>query len=357
MIIHPGKRQGVVDAPVSKSHLHRLLIAAFLHDPRRTFELAADDSQDIAATKRCLNALAQAGEDVSPVLDCGESGSTLRFLSPVAAALGFRPKYEMRGRLASRPVLTYDTIQSGVHELKGNVSSQYVTGLLFALPVLAGQSEIRFSSPLESRGYVDMTLKVVRDAGIAIEETADGNFVIPGGQHFGEVDVSRPEGDWSGAAFWFAMNRLGSDVKVRGLDPESAQPDKAIAKLLGNKEIDVSGCPDIFPALSTVAGALNQTTVFTGTARLKLKESDRTAAMRDVLKRFGVETAMTEDTFTVYGRGGPFKGGAFTSYGDHRIAMSIAVGATIADGAVEIDNTDCAAKSYPKFFELYDGLA
>lgn len=357
MTVFPGKRRGVVKAPVSKSHLHRLLIAAFLHDPKRTFDFEAGESEDIAATKRCLNAMATAGAERSPVLDCGESGSTLRFLSPVAAALGFRPRYEKRGRLASRPVIEYDTIKSGVHELKGDVSSQYVTGLLFALPVLEGESEIRFSSPLESRGYVDMTLKVVRDAGVKVEELADGGFRIPGGQKFGEVDVSSPEGDWSGAAFWLGMNRLGSDVKVLGLDGESAQPDKAVTELLGKEWIDVSGCPDIFPVLSTVAGALGQTTVFTGTRRLKLKESDRTAAMQDVLGRFGVETAMTEDTFTVYGRGGPFKGGAFTSYGDHRIAMSIAVGATIADGAVEIDNTDCAAKSYPGFFALYNGLA
>lgn len=357
MTLRPGKRRGTVTAPVSKSHLHRLLIAAFLHDRTRTFGFEAGESEDIAATKRCLNAMANAGGEKSPVLDCGESGSTLRFLSPVAAALGFRPRYEKRGRLAQRPVIEYDTIKSGVHELKGNVSSQYVTGLLFALPVLEGDSEIRFTTPLESRGYVDMTLKVVRDAGVQVEELANGDFRIPGCQQFGEVDLSHPEGDWSGAAFWLGMNRLGSEVEVRGLSAESAQPDKAITELLGRERIDVSGCPDIFPVLSTVAGALRQTTLFTGTRRLKLKESDRTAAMQDVLGRFGVETKMTEDTFTVFGKGGSFKGGAFTSYGDHRIAMSVAVGATIAEGAVELDNAECAAKSYPGFFKLYDGLA
>ncbi len=357
MKLYPGKRRGAVKAPVSKSHLHRLLIAAFLHDPKRVFEADPSDSADIAATKRCLNAMAQAGDNRSPILDCGESGSTLRFLAPVAAALGFRPEFKKAGRLGSRPMIEYAKLEPGVHELAGNVSSQYVTGLLFALPVLKGLSEIRFSSPLESRGYVDMTLKVVRSAGIEVEETAEGGFLVPGGQRFGEVDVSKPEGDWSGAAFWLGMDKLGSEVSVSGLDADSAQPDKAITELLGREQIDVSGCPDIFPVLSVVAGALPQTTLFTGTRRLKLKESDRTAAMTDVLARFGTETRMTEDTFTVYGKSAPFRPGAFTSYGDHRIAMSIAVGATIAGGPVELDNADCAAKSYPGFFQLFDALA
>ena len=356
MTLLPGLRRGRVTAPVSKSHLHRLLIAAFLNDPKRTFAFDPEDSADILATKRCLNAMAQA-TDSTPVLDCGESGSTLRFLAPVAAAMGFKPEFKKAGRLASRPMIEYPEIHSGVHELAGNVSSQYVTGLLFALPVLPGDSEIRFTSPLESRGYVDMTLRVVRAAGIEVKETPEGGFKLPGGQRFGEVDVTHPEGDWSGAAFWLGMNRLGSQVEVTGLDPESAQPDRAIAVLLGRERIDVSACPDIFPVLSVVAGALPQTTLFTGTRRLKLKESDRTAAMRDVLARFGVETEMTDDTFTVFGRSGPYKSGAFTSYADHRIAMSIAVGATIADGPVELDNADCAAKSYPRFFALFDGLA
>ena len=356
MKLNPGVRRGRVTAPISKSHLHRLLIAAFLHDPKRTFAFDAEDSADIAATKRCLNAMAQA-TDAKLVLDCGESGSTLRFLAPVAAALGFRPEFAKAGRLASRPMIEYPAIAAGVHELAGDVSSQYVTGLLFALPILPGDSEIRFTSPLESRGYVDMTLRVVRSAGIEVTETPEGGFAVPGGQRFREVDVSHPEGDWSGAAFWLGMNRLGSAVEVDGLDPDSAQPDRAIVRLLGRERIDVSSCPDIFPVLSVVAGALPQTTLFTGTRRLRLKESDRTAAMRDVLTRFGVETQMTDDTFTVFGRQAPFKGGDFTSYADHRIAMSIAVGATIAEGPVELDNAACAAKSYPRFFELFDGLA
>ena len=352
--VQPGFRHGTVIAPASKSHLHRLLIASFLGGKRDLFEPQAGDSEDIVATRRCLKALVGPGEN--PVLDCGESGSTLRFLMPVAAALGKRPKYVKAGRLASRPVIEYPTIKSGVHELAGNVSSQYVTGLLFALPLLDDQSEIRFSSPLESRGYVDMTLQVLGEAGIEVQATPDGGFMVPGGQRYRAVDARHPEGDWSGAAFWLAMDALGSQVEVKGLNPSSTQPDRAIVRLLGQREIDVSACPDIFPVLSVVAAAKPQTTLFTGTRRLKLKESDRTAAMADVLGRFGFRTEMSDDTFTVHG-GGRFKAGAFTSYADHRIAMSIAVGATIAEGPVEIDNAECAAKSYPAFFRLFDELA
>ena len=353
-VVNPGLRHGTVTAPVSKSHLHRLLIASFLGGVRDFFAPQPGDSQDILATRRCLKALGEAGDN--PVLDCGESGSTLRFLMPVAAALGKTPTYLKAGRLASRPVIEYPTLTSGVHELAGNVSSQYVTGLLFALPLLPGPSEIRFSSPLESRGYVDLTLQVLREAGIEVAATPAGGFKVPGGQRYRPVDAGRPEGDWSGAAFWLAMNTLGSRVEVTGLNPQSAQPDRAIVRLLGKKEIDVSSCPDIFPVLSVVAAARPQTTLFTGTRRLKIKESDRTAAMADVLGRFGFETEMTDNTFTVHG-GGKFRPGEFTSYADHRIAMSIAVGATIAEGPVAIDNTACAAKSYPDFFRLLDELA
>ena len=355
MILTPCKHKGCVKAPISKSHYHRLLIANFLAG-EKTPEEFDFDSADIKATKRCLRALESGALGDRP-LPVGESGSTLRFLQPVVAALGLKAEYKKEGRLASRPTIEYPTIAPGVFELEGNVSSQYVTGLLFALPLLKGNSEIRFKSPLESRGYVDMTLAVVRQAGIKVYESCDGTFMIDGNQKFHSVPACHPEGDWSGAAFWLAMNMLGSEVRVQGLNENSAQPDRAIVDLIGKKEIDVSGCPDIFPVLSVVAAAQPFDTLFTGTRRLKLKESDRTAAMADVLRRFGVETEVKENSFLVLSdksvRVPRFHGGKFTSYADHRIAMSIAVGATIADGPVEIDNVECAAKSYPTFFEEY----
>jgi len=353
-----------VIAPPSKSHEHRLLIANFLaslnqKEAVRTSSLfllpSSFDSADILATKRCLRALAE--PTATPVLDCGESGSTLRFLAPVAAALGKTPAFKRTGRLAERPFKAYPTIASGLHELAGDVSSQFVTGLLFALPLMKGDSQIRFTSPLESRGYVDMTLAVVRAAGIKVVETGNG-FDILGGQFY-KPQPMRVEGDWSGAAFWLAMNALGSDIKVSGLNDDSAQPDRAIVQTLKTLQtpqtssLDVSQFPDIFPVLTVVAAAQPCETRFVGIRRLRLKECDRVAAMVDVLGRFGVKADVSDEAFVVHGTDVPFKGGAFASYGDHRIAMSVAVGATQADGPVALDDVDCAAKSYPSFFDEF----
>ena len=362
--LEPGLRAGELRVPVSKSHAHRVLIAEFL--ARRTVSLAPDaaDCDDVRATKRCLAALA-AGETT---LDCGESGTTRRLLGPVAAALGRTVEWVMRGRLAARPQLDYPDMKAGVFRLPGDVSSQFVSGLLFALPLLAGDSEIALTTPLASRGYVDMTLDVLRAYGIAVAETPTG-FRVPGGQTY-RAPAEGPiiETDWSGAAFGLALVHLGNAITFpeaarRGLSPASSQPDRVIGAHLGALAapgpvtLDVDACPDIFPVLTVVAAARAGETVFTGTHRLKLKESDRTAAMADVLARFGVETCGDANTFTVQGTGRPFRGGAFTSFGDHRIAMSIAVGATRAAEAVEIDDTACAAKSYPTFFADFENLS
>ncbi len=354
----PGPRVGEIVAPPSKSHAHRLLIANFLAGDRAALADAAGDSADVVATKRCLRALASG--DPRPVLDCGESGSTLRFLAPVAAALGRSPEYVRRGRLADRPFKAYPTLAAGVHELPGDVSSQFVTGLLFALPLLAGDSRIRFTSPLESRGYVDMTVAVLRGAGVVATETEDG-YAVPGGQRY-RAQSAAVEGDWSGAAFWLAMNALGSSVAVTGLQEDSAQPDRAIGPMLaaliaGSDPVvlDVSQCPDVFPVLTVVAAARPRRTTFTGVARLRLKECDRAAAMAETLDRFGVRAENGASEFVVHGVDGRLRGGgAFRSFGDHRVAMSVAVGATVADGVVSLDDIACAAKSYPGFFEIFE---
>lgn len=319
-------------------------------------EAAPGDPEDIRATKRCLAALAR--EDAAPELDCGESGSTYRFLAPVAAALGKRPRYVLRGRLGSRPGLRYETLEPGVHELPGDVSSQFATGLLFALPLLGGDSEIRFSSPLESRGYVDMTLAVLASSGIHVAETPSG-FAIPGGQRYRAPANPEPERDWSGASFWLAMNALGSEIEVLGLAADSRQPDRRAAEILAGwgAEIDVSQCPDAFPPLAVVAGAKRGATRFTGTRRLRIKESDRAAAMAEMLERLGASATIGENDVTVSGRGGPFPGGAtLRTFGDHRVAMAAAVAATCALGPLEIDNAACAAKSYPDFFRVFGAL-
>ena len=351
-----GQRKGTVTPPPSKSHLHRLLIAYFLAGGRDRLEYSPDDSADIAATRRCLHALA--GDTSEPVFDCGESGSTLRFMRPIAAALGKQPRYVLSGRLAKRPGIIYDTIFPGLHELPGDVSSQFATGLLFALPLLQGDSEIRFTTPLESRGYVDLTLSVLASCGIVIRETATG-FLVPGGQRYALPASMTPERDWSGASFWLAMNTLGSKIDVKGLSNNSAQPDRRIVDLLAQTggEKDMSQCPDIFPPLAIVAGAQGVVTRFTGVRRLRLKESDRIASVADMLRKLGVVTDEEEDVFTVHGRGIPYPGGVeLTTFGDHRIAMSAAVAATVAKGPLFIDNPACAAKSYPGFFDAFAAL-
>lgn len=360
--IQPGKRTGSVNIPHSKSHEHRLLVADFLAGDFSRLVPDDGDSEDILATKRCLEALK--GDGQLAVLDCGESGSTRRFLGPVAAALGKSVTFVTRGRLSERPQLDYSDLKSGLHELAGDVSSQFVTGLLFALPLLDGDSQIRFTTPLESRGYVEMTLRVLSGAGIYVAVRDDG-FDVPGGQKYVAQPDAKVELDWSGAAFWHAMNAMGSLVMFDGLDVHSAQPDRAVTEFApriasawkGEKvDVPVSGCPDLFPALAVLAGASAGETRFSGTARLKLKESDRVSAMADVLKRFGVGIEAEDDSFVVHGVGGKLKGGEFHSFGDHRIAMSIAVGATVADGPVEIDNPECVAKSYPGFFDEFARL-
>ena len=361
-VLQPGKRTGSVALPKSKSHAHRLLVADFLAGDYARLAPDDGDSEDITATKRCLEALRDGGDRA--VLDCGESGSTRRFLAPVAAALGKSVTFVTRGRLADRPQMDYSDLRSGLHELPGDVSSQFVTGLLFALPLLEGDSQIRFTTPLESRGYVEMTIRVLALAGVYVAVRDDG-YDVPGGQTYIAQPGTQVERDWSGAAFWYAMNALGSLVMFDGLDQKSAQPDRAVADLAPRiasawksetVDVDVSHSPDLFPALAVLAGASGGATRFSGTRRLRLKESDRVAAMEDVLKRFGVDTEAAEDSFLVRGRGAPLKGGEFTSFDDHRIAMAIAVGATAADGPVEIDNTECAAKSYPEFFGQFAGL-
>ena len=357
-------------APVSKSHAHRVLIAEFLAGRTDGLAPAPDDCDDIRATKRCLAAIGgrRGRRPAVPLpLDCGESGTTRRLLGPVVAALGVTPNWVMTGRLATRPQIDYASLEPGVQTLPGDVSSQFVSGLLFALPLLDGDSEIRLASPLASRGYVDMTLDVLRAYGVSVEETGTG-FRVAGRQRFrAPADGPRVEADWSGAAFPLAMNALGNEIWLAHagesvLADDSRQPDRAVVPILaglaggGERTVDIDACPDIFPVLTVVAAKRNGVTRFTGIRRLRLKESDRVAAMADVLTRFGVATDVSEAAFAVHGRTGPLCGGPFRSFADHRIAMSIAVGATACDTPVEIDDADCASKSYPGFFAQFAAL-
>jgi 3-phosphoshikimate 1-carboxyvinyltransferase len=356
MFLKPGLRKGLVTPPASKSHLHRILIADFLAGSNKLLQEIASDPDDIKATKRCLKALAS--DDESVELHCGESGSTLRFLAPLAAALGKKAVFKKEGRLAQRPSIEYSSISGGKHILPGNVSSQFVTGLLFSLPLLDEGGEIEFEGKLESRGYVDLTIGVLRDSGIDVIEKENGGFIIPGKQKFSRPKHLEAEVDWSGAAFWLTANNIGNDIAIHGLNNDSIQPDRSIVDALENigGEIDVSQFPDSFPALTVAAAcAAGKTTSFIGIERLRMKESDRAAAMESALGKFGVKTIVTQKKFTVFGEES-LNGGKFESFGDHRIAMSIAIGATRCKSSVEIDNVSCAAKSYPEFFTQFENL-
>lgn len=382
-IVYPGRLEGSVRVPPSKSAAHRALIAAALSDGPCVILLPALN-RDIEATIACLSALGAAFEwsgascRVTPVsrvpagatLDCGESGSTLRFLLPVACALGADARFVGHGRLPERPnAVLADALRShgagidsdrlpmraqgpilpGTYELPGNVSSQYVTGLLFALPLLDGDSEIALTSRLESAAYVDMTLGALARFGIRVEATERG-WRVPGGQRYHAPGKLEIEGDWSAAAFWLAANRMGSRIALEGLSDRTAQGDRAILELLGKPEIDASGVPDLVPILAATAATLPQRTVITGAARLRLKESDRLAATANLINCLGGQCAVTEDGLVIDG-GRPLHGGRVDGCNDHRIVMSAAILALSASGPVTIMDAGAVEKSYPDFFD------
>lgn len=386
IVITPGALSGAVRVPASKSAAHRLLICAALADGPTRIAISALN-RDIEATADCLRALGAgieatagglavspiAGIPDNPLLDCGESGSTLRFLLPVAAALGAGITFTGRGRLPQRPnaplvealrkhgakidndllpMAVSGPLAGGRWTLPGDVSSQYVTGLLFALPLLADDSEIGLTTPLASAAYVDMTLQALRQFGITVGPTASG-WRVPGNQRYHTPGEAAVEGDWSAAAFWLAANALGADIAVKGVDEDSVQGDRAVADLLGRPSIDATHVPDLVPALAVAAANLPQRTVITGAARLRLKESDRLQTVADLLSALGHGVTVTEDGLVIDGgRPKPCDAPVRTVDGanDHRIVMAAAVAAACADRPVRILGAQAVEKSYPDFF-------
>ena len=404
--ITPAKLEGSVTPPPSKSQAHRALIAAALADGESVISNVAF-SQDIEATLDCLDNLGanfeRNGSTVTvrgmgasamsplrrlayPHLDCGESGSTLRFLIPIALAVRGGGIFSGRGRLMERPQKPYFDLfdEKGIyHELKdgvltvtgmlapgkyrlpGNVSSQFVTGLLYALPLRDGDSEIVLTSPLESWGYVDMTLDVLKQSGIVVKETGSG-FLIPGRQVYRPHDFAI-EADWSQAGFWYAAKFLGNPVDVNGLNPNSAQGDSVIDaqfEELGLElgpglalELDVSNCPDLVPPLAAMAALrAGQTTRLVNAARLRMKESDRLASVTAVLSALGADVTEGPDFLTIRGQGSLAGGVKVNSFNDHRVAMMAAIAATRCEKPVTVLGAECVAKSYPDFWEEYEKL-
>ncbi len=384
----PSNASGNVIAPPSKSVAHRLLIASALARGNSVIH-GIFTSEDMLATLSCAKAL---GADVlldgdiakvSPcdfkpleniVFDCRESGSTLRFFLPIALALGAKNViFKGSERLVCRGIGEYksvfdacgihlnigsDTIvvdgklHSGDYTIKGNVSSQYITGLLFALSVVEGDSRLVVTEPVESRSYIDITLDVMKKCGVSVEKIDKNIFTIKGNSTFkgGEYFV---EGDWSNGAFFLAMQAMGEDVKVIGLDDNSKQGDKVIKKMLcsldmGNQVLDLSDCPDLAPVLFAVASA-RKGGHFVGTSRLKIKESDRGGAMAQELAKYGVNVRVLDNEVLVCANKLQHPDEPIDGHKDHRIVMANAVLLCKTGGVLK--GAEAVNKSYPHFFE------
>lgn len=404
--LQPGQRNGCVRIPASKSQAHRLLICAALGQGETA--ISCDGiSRDIAATMDCLNALgAEIRQSdgvlrVKPIaavpggechLRCGESGSTLRFLLPVVGALGARAVFHMEGRLPQRPLAPLDAqlrahgmtltqqddlllcegqLTPGAYELPGNVSSQYISGLLMALPLLEESSSLRVTGNVESSAYITMTEDALRLAHMQLQKE-ENNYTIPGGQRGSLPAELTVEGDWSNGAFFLSIGALSPDgVKVMGLSASSSQGDRAILEILRRfgaeiwedrgdilirrggltaQVIDAAPIPDLIPVLSVVASVAEGETCIVNAARLRLKESDRLESTTRMLKALGADITELEDGLVIRGRK-QLLGGTVDAVGDHRIAMSAAVAACACTEPVTVNGTECVQKSYPRFWE------
>ena len=408
--LSPGPRTGVIRIPASKSQAHRMLICAALSESPSHLILDGF-SADIEATLQCLEALGARftqeadGLSIIPIetrpayakLDAGESGSTLRFLLPVLGALGVRAEVRMHGRLPERPLSplwevleahgmqlrqdgavlhTDGQLCAGDYCLPGNVSSQFISGLLFALPLLGDDSTLTVIGALQSARYVAMTEQALAAAGILTKK--DGQvWQIGGGQRYAAPAVQTVEGDWSNAAFFLCMGALSeTGVTVTGLNPESLQADRAIAELLTRfgAELAVSGdaitvrhgalhgitldagpIPDLIPVVSCLAALCDGETQIENAARLRLKESDRLQSTAALLSSLGGSVRELPDGLVIWGRA-RLSGGTADACGDHRIAMSAAMAACGCAGPVTVLGSECVAKSYPAFWEDFASL-
>ncbi len=387
ILVHPGALKGSYQAIPSKSHAHRVLIcAAFSNAPTRIF--CSQTNEDIEATADCLRALGASirrckyGYRVHPIrklpqiaaLDCRESGSTLRFMLPVVGALGIDATFQMSGRLPQRPlsplweemermgcflerptgttVRCSGRLMCGNYTIAGNVSSQFITGLLLALSLMDGKSTLNITGKVESKPYIDITKKVLKDFGVSVSQEISGAFPF---QTPGDIQI---EGDWSNAAFFLGANALTSQLTISGLDPESPQGDRTVCEYLdklvgGFAKLSAADVPDLVPILAVCAAALNGAE-FTDIGRLRMKESDRVATVCNMLRALGADCTATENTLTVYPA--QFRGGTVDSAGDHRIAMSAAIAATVSNSDVTILNAECVKKSYPAFWDEFRRL-
>ena len=399
--INPKTLHGKIEAPASKSVAHRILICAALAKGKSTVKLNKT-SDDIEATAGCLKALGVTIEKngnewaVTPPaefpqkaeLNCKESGSTLRFMLPVVSALGIETTFTAEGRLPDRPIaplldemkkhgiVCNDTfplhisgkLTGGKFRIAGNISSQFITGLLLSLPLCEGESEIEIIPPVESKPYIDITTKALSDFGADIKENGNVYKVRHSDLQSGDFNV---EGDWSNAAFLLS---LGSEVS--GLDRNSTQGDRKILDILlafggelienygtirvslanlHGTEIDASDIPDLVPVISAVAATADGTTKIYNASRLRLKESDRIKSTVEMINSLGGEAYETDDSIIIIGKKS-LSGGTVESFNDHRIVMAAAVASQKCEDCVIIKNAQAVNKSYPEFFKDFNSL-
>lgn len=384
-VFKPGSAVGTITVPPSKSFTHRYLIASALAKGGCKIENILL-SEDTTATIECLRALGaeiqidgktafvNKGIDIrdGTMLFCGESGSTLRMLMPLAFC-GKKVIFHVADSLKKRPMTVFEEIagkqnieyqkeeneitvcgklKSGEFHIKGNISSQFITGLLYALPLLEGDSKIIIEEPIESLPYIDMTLLVLNEFGITCYWDSKSTILISGNQTYQKRDCL-VEGDWSNGAFFKALNTIGSHVEINGLESESIQGDSAVVSRLRGIErgfplIDISNCPDIGPLLFSVAAAKNGA-AFKGTERLRIKESDRLGCMDEELRKLGVSMTYSEDfvkvnNWNVHAPSEPLSG-----HGDHRIIMALSLVLSVYGGTIL--GAEAVRKSYPGFFD------
>lgn len=411
-----AKLKGTVKIPPSKSMAHRAIICAALSSGKSNI-YNIDYSDDINATIDGMNALGakieknedrlviygafreDAKRDTVRMIDCNESGSTLRFLVPISLLFEGMTKFIGKGNLGKRPLETYFDIfkeqgirysntegilnlmvkgdfNNGEFYLPGNISSQFITGLLFSLPLLKGDSKIILTTELESKGYIDLTIECMKEFGVIIENNNYKEFLIKGNQKYISRDY-KVEGDYSQAAFYLCANALGNEVELEDLKLDSLQGDKEVIEILErmgmtfefNKNIkskvngelnstliDASQCPDIIPVVSLVAALSKGRTEIINAKRLRIKECDRLHAIYSELTKLGAQIVEKEDSLIIDGVEELEGGVDVWSFKDHRIAMTLAIAATICKNPIIIKDYNCVAKSYPNFFEDYKML-
>ena len=395
--IQPGKLSGAVTIPPSKSISHRALICAALSKGESEIR-GLLECEDIDATRDALETLGASFRTEDGVtyvtgienppekaeINCDESGSTLRFLIPVAAALGVEATFYGTGKLPTRPITPYieefpkhgvqfiskempyhikGKLTAGQFPVTGDISSQFITGLLFAMPLLNGASTIVLTSPLQSKPYADITIDCMRNFGIETLEF-DGNYTVKGVQQYKATKFT-VEGDCSQAAFFAVANCLGSNIELKGVNPQSVQGDRAVFDIINNMikigqnysgfDVDASDIPDLVPILTVLAAFADSPSHIRGCKRLRIKESDRLESISSVLNSLGADVRIVNDELEINGVR-ELHGGVCSSCNDHRIAMSLAIASTRCTEPLTITDAECVGKSYPTFYEDFRSI-